>query len=98
LDTDCHSILARWRNHFSHLLKVHGVNDVRQAETHTAEPLVPQLSAYEVYMATEKLGRHKSPCIDQIPALLITAGCRTIHCEIHRLINFIWNNEELPKQ
>jgi hypothetical protein len=29
LFTDCHSILARWRNHFSQLLNVHGVNDVR---------------------------------------------------------------------
>jgi len=27
---DSHSILARWRNHFSQLLNVHGVNDVRQ--------------------------------------------------------------------
>jgi hypothetical protein len=24
LVTDCHSILARWRNHFSQLLNVHG--------------------------------------------------------------------------
>jgi len=28
---DIHSVLARWRNNFSQLLKVHGVNDVRQA-------------------------------------------------------------------
>ena len=27
--TDCHSILASWRNHFSKLLNVHGGNDVR---------------------------------------------------------------------
>ena len=25
-----HSILARWGNHFSQLLNVHGVNDIRQ--------------------------------------------------------------------
>jgi hypothetical protein len=36
-----HSILARWRNYFSRLLNVHRVEDVRQAEVHTAEPLVP---------------------------------------------------------
>jgi hypothetical protein len=29
LVTDCHSILARWRNHFSQLLNVHGVDDAR---------------------------------------------------------------------
>ena len=28
LVTDCHSILARWRNHFSQLLNVPGFNDV----------------------------------------------------------------------
>jgi hypothetical protein len=33
LVTDYHSILARWRNHISQLLNVHGVNDVRQTET-----------------------------------------------------------------
>jgi len=29
---------------------------------------------------------------------LIKAGGRTIHFEIHKLINSIWNKEELPKQ
>jgi glutaredoxin 2 len=43
-----HLILARWRNHFSQLLNVQGVNDVRQREVHTAEPLVPEPSAFEV--------------------------------------------------
>jgi hypothetical protein len=38
---DSHSILASWRNHFSHLLNVHGVNDVRQTKIYTAEPLGP---------------------------------------------------------
>jgi hypothetical protein len=47
--------LARRRNHFSQLLNIHGVNDVRQTEVHTAEPLVPEPSASEVEMATEKL-------------------------------------------
>ena len=41
LVTDSHSILARLRNHFSQLLNVYGVNDVRQTKLHTAEKLVP---------------------------------------------------------
>jgi hypothetical protein len=41
LVTYSHSILARWRNHFSELLYVHGVN-VRQREIHTSDPLVPE--------------------------------------------------------
>jgi hypothetical protein len=46
--TDTDNILARWRNHLSLLLNVHGVSDVRQTEIQTAEPLVPELSALEV--------------------------------------------------
>ena len=49
-------------------------------------------------MAIEKLKSHKSPGIDQIQAELITAGCRTIRCEMHKLIISIWNKEELPEE
>ena len=48
-----------------------GVSVVMHTEIHTAEPLVPEPSAFETEMATEKLKRHKSPGIDQIPAELI---------------------------
>ena len=65
-----HSIMARWRKHFYQLLNVHGVDDVRQTEIHTAEPLMPEPSAFEVELAIEKLKSHKSPDIDQIPAEL----------------------------
>jgi len=41
LVADSHRILTRWRNHFSQILNIHGVNDVRQTEIHTAEPLSP---------------------------------------------------------
>jgi len=90
--------LARWRNLFSQLLNVHGVNDVRQTEIQTAEQLVPQPSAFEVELAIEKLRSKKSPGIDQIPADLIKEGGRTIRSEIHKLIISIWNKEELPKK
>jgi hypothetical protein len=91
--TESHSILARWRNNFSQLLNVHGVNDVRQTEIHTAEPLVPEPSAFQVEMAIEKLKRHKSPGVDQIPAELIKAESRKFRSETHKLINSIWNKD-----
>jgi len=69
-----HSILARWRKIFPQVLNVIGFTDVKQTEIHIAEPLVPQPSAFDVEMATEKLKTHKSPGIDQIPAELIVAG------------------------
>jgi hypothetical protein len=71
LVADSHSIMARWRNYFSQLLNVHGAKDVRQAEIHTAEPLVPEPSDFEFELAIGKLKSHKYPGIDQIPAELI---------------------------
>jgi len=40
---------------FSQLLNVHGVNDARQTEIGTAEPLVPEPSASEAEMAIEDI-------------------------------------------
>ena len=77
---------------------MHGVKDVGQAEIHTAEPLVPEPSASEVELAIDKLKRHKSPRIDQIPAELIKAGDRTICLEIHKRITSIWKKEKLPEE
>ena len=98
LVADSHSILARWRNCFSQMLNVHEVNDVRQTEIHTTEPLIPEPSASEFELAIEKLKSHKSPGIDQIPAELVKAGGKTIHCEILKLIIYIWNKVELPEE
>jgi hypothetical protein len=57
-------------------LNIHGINGVRKTEilVHTAEPIVPELSAFEFEMAIEKLRSHKSSGIDQIPAEMIEAG------------------------
>jgi hypothetical protein len=71
LVADSHSIVDRWRNYFSQLFNVHGVKDIGQTEIHTAEPLVPELSASEVELAIEKLKNHKSQDSGQIPAELI---------------------------
>ena len=73
------------------------VSDVRQKETRTAEPLVPEPSAFEVEMAIGKIKSHKSPDIDQIPADVIKIEGRTIGSEIQKRINSIWNKEELPE-
>jgi len=59
---------------------------------------VPQPSAFEVAMATEKLKHHKSLSTDQIPAELIKIGGITVHSEIFKLFNTIWNKDELPQR
>jgi len=56
---------------------MHGVNDVsdvRQREIHTAQPLVPEPSAFDIELAIEKPKIPKSPGIVQITAELIKAG------------------------
>jgi hypothetical protein len=35
-------------------LNVHGINDVWQAEVHTAEPLIPEPNSFEVEIAIQK--------------------------------------------
>ena len=93
LVAESHSILARrWEYNFSQLLNIHGFNDVRQTEIHTAKPLVPEPSDFEFELAIEKLKTHKSPDIDQIPAELFKAVGRTLHHEIHKLTISIWND------
>ena len=98
LVADSHSILTRWRNYFSQITNVHRVSGIRQTEIHTAEPLVPELSASGIEFAIDKLKSHKSPGIAQIPAELVKAGGRTICLEIHKLITSIWKNKELPEE
>jgi len=73
---------------------VHGHNDVRQTEIHTAEQRVPEPSDFEFDLAIEKLKSHKSPDTDQIPAELIKAGVEQF---VMRFINLlfllgIWRN------
>jgi hypothetical protein len=97
---DCHNILASWSNYvyFSQILNAQGANDFRQTEIHGEEPVVPEPSAVNVELATEKLKSHKSQGIDQIPAELIKSAGRTICCEIHKLTTSIWNKEKLPEE
>jgi len=49
-------------------------------------------------MVIETIKRHKSPSFDQIPAELINSSGRTCRSEIYKLINSIWNKEELPQE
>jgi hypothetical protein len=98
LVADSHNNLNRWKNYFSLSLNVHKVSDVRQIEVHKAEPLVPGPSRLEVEIAVAKLKKYKSPSRDQIPAELTQAGGEMLLSAIHKLVNSVWNKEELPDQ
>jgi hypothetical protein len=71
---------------------------VRQMDTHTAEPLVPEPSLVEVEIAVGKLKSYKSPGTDQIPAEFVKARGETLRFEIHKVICSVWNKEELPEE
>jgi hypothetical protein len=45
---DSHCTLNRWKNCMFQLLNAHRFSDVRQIEIHTAEPLVPDPSPFEI--------------------------------------------------
>jgi hypothetical protein len=46
-------ILNRWKN-FPQLLNVHRISDVRQIEIHTAGPIEPDPSPFDLEIAIEK--------------------------------------------
>jgi hypothetical protein len=60
-------------SHFSQLLNVYRASDVRQIEIHTAEPLLPDPSPFEVEIAIANLK------IYGFPAELIQAGGAQLH-------------------
>jgi hypothetical protein len=96
LATDSQSILARWGNHFSQLLNTDRIDNVRQTEINTVEPLVAESSAFKFELVIEKLKSHKSAGIDQMPAEMIMAGGRIFAMRsinlLHRSTNFRWLN------
>jgi hypothetical protein len=72
--------------------------DIRQTEVHGAVPPMPTSSALDFEMAVDKIRSRILPCIDQVPAKLITAGVRTFRSEIHRLILFGIKGNGLKKR
>jgi hypothetical protein len=74
------------------------VYDIRQMDTYTAEPLLPETSLVEVQNCYWKLKSYKSTGTDEIPAEVFKAGAEILYSEINRLTCFIWNKEELPQQ
>jgi hypothetical protein len=72
-------------------LNVHRASDIRHIKIHTAQPLVPDPSPFDINIVVAKLKKFKSPGSDQIPA-----GGSVIHKL--RVIDFVWNKVKLPDQ
>jgi hypothetical protein len=59
-------------------------------EIHTAAPLVPERSTFDVEHAIAKLKNYKLPVIDHIPSEPIKTKGESLRSEIHKLTNSIW--------
>jgi len=79
-------------------LNIFVLSDVRQTKMHTSEPLILEHRFFKVEIAIEKIKTCKSPDIPQIPREIIQAGYYTLCSEIRKLINSVWNKEEMPQQ
>jgi hypothetical protein len=88
--------LNKWKNYFSQLLNVHNLSDVRQIEVHGAQTLAPGHSHLEAETTIANFKKYKSLSSDQISTELTPAGGEILMSVTHKLINSIWNKEELP--
>jgi hypothetical protein len=88
---DTTSILSRWEQFYSNLLNVN-------QNTNLEKPDIPEPSLIEVERAIENFKKRKAPGADHIPSKLIEKGRDKLYEEIHKLIVFIWNKEELPQE
>jgi len=77
LFAESYSVLSRGRNHFFDLLNVNGVYNVRQTEILTAEPLVPEPSAFEFEINVIKLQTHNHHLLNRFPHNLLKQGVET---------------------
>jgi hypothetical protein len=73
-------------------------NEIKFLHTVAIDGLLPYLLLQRNRMHPTPLKKYKSPDSDQIPAELIQAGDEILLLEIHKLINSLWNKEELPDQ
>jgi hypothetical protein len=64
----------------------------------TSEQSVPQTTPLDVESGIATLGISKSPGNDEIRAELVQAGSETLHPKIHKFMNSVWDEEELPDQ
>jgi hypothetical protein len=90
--------LPSWNTYFCQLLTVQGAGGIRQTETHTAEPLVPEPSAAEIEIAIRNLKRKIARYLSHSSRTVSSWVGGIMHSEIHKLSMLIWNKEQLPHQ
>jgi hypothetical protein len=87
---DSYNILNIRKNNFPQLLNFYNASDIRRIEVHTAEPLVPGPSCFDVKIAIATMKKHKSPSSNQILAELIGAihkkGDKTVCNNYHGVL------------
>jgi hypothetical protein len=86
---DTHKIY--WITDKSPLLRyVIEVNDARQNGMHTAELQAAESTASDAEMVVKNLKIYNSQDVNQIPAQLTKARCRTLIYETYKCVNPVW--------
>jgi hypothetical protein len=75
------------------VLKIIRAIEASQISIVAAELIMPEPWSPADAIAIEKLQRYKPPGASHIPPQLIQAECDTLHYEVHKLYNSIWNKE-----
>jgi hypothetical protein len=71
-----------WKNCFPPSFNIHRISDIRQLEIHTAEPLIPDPSPFEVEIEIVRSKSYESPSNDEIPAEPIEAVGEILWSEV----------------
>jgi hypothetical protein len=75
-----------------------GVTSNRRTLPSSAQPLITIFSLSEILNAIAKLNMYNSPGIGQFPGELLQAVNKVLVYIFHKVINSIWNKEELSDQ
>jgi hypothetical protein len=71
---------------------------LRQKKISSHEILTPESISFEAEIAVANFKKYKSPGINQISAELIQSEGEILRSDIHKLVNSLWNNEEISKR
>ena len=89
--------LGRWKEHFQEVLN--RPSPQNPPDLLQGDPLdisVGEITKQEIRDALKNLKRDKAAGVDNIPAEALREGGEEMVNQLHRLINSVWNREEIP--
>jgi hypothetical protein len=91
-------VLRRWAEYFENLLNVEGGEEIEKPVYVTVEPEVAGPTLEEVQEGVKQERNGRAPGEDQLTAELLKCGGPDLIRYLYRLINKIWEREEMPEE